>query len=128
METKTFMLDAQLPSVDEFAERFPQYGNFAKREGRFLFDILVTPESFVRAKFATELGLPAVTGIAQISYHTVVEQSSLEWRGFLKQFIGAVVCVLMESNGFEKTGQKKSVSVPNFTKAEFYQPLSQQIG
>jgi hypothetical protein len=125
METQTFSLDVQLPSIEEFTEHFPQYGKFAKNEGRFLFDAIISTESFIRAKIATELGLPAVAGIARLSYQAVAEQSSLEWRGFLKQFIGAAVCVLMEANGFEKTGQKKSVSAPNFTKAEFYRLLDQ---
>ena len=124
MERRSFTLDVQLPSIDEFADRFPQYGNFAKNEGRFLFEKLVSPECYIRARVATELDLPAVAGIAKISYQVVREQSSLEWRGFLKQFIGAVVCSLMEANGFEKTGIKKSVSDPNFTKAEFYRELA----
>jgi hypothetical protein len=74
-----------------------------------------------RARVATtDLDLPAVAGVAKLCYRTVIEQNSLEWNGFLKQFIGAVVCTLMEANGFEKTGTKRAIPHREFTKGEFY--------
>ena len=123
METRPFTLLVNLPTVDEFGERFPQYGNYAHNEANFLFERIVSPESFIYAKVATQLGLPAVSGIADGCYKLVVENGTIEWRGFTKQFIGAVVCKLMEDNGFEKTGIKKSVPHPKFTKGEFYKRI-----
>jgi hypothetical protein len=120
METKQFSLSVNLPTVDEFEERFPQYGNYARNEANFLFARIVSPDSFVFAKVATQLGLPAVSGIADICYKLVIENRTIEWRGFTKQFIGAVVCKLMEDNGYKKTGIKKSIPHPEFTKGEFY--------
>lgn len=124
MQTKTYSLPVNLPTVEEFAERFPQYGNFARNEGRFLFETIVSPESFNNAQVVTiGLNLPAVAGIAEICYQTVSNHDSIRWeerKGFLKQYIGAVVCKLMEVNGFEKTGVKKSVPHRNFTKGEVY--------
>ncbi len=123
MTTRNFTLPVNLPSVEEFAERFPQYGEYAKHEANFLFERIVTPECYNNARVATLVfGLPAIAGIAEISYQTVLEHGTIEWRGFLKQFIGAVVCKLMEDNGFSKTGTKKSVPHPMFTKGEFYKP------
>ncbi len=122
MITKTYTLSVNLPSVDEFAERFPQYGIFAKQTGKFLFERIVTPDCYNNARIATlELKLPAVAGIAEICYQTVKENDTIDWNGFVKQFIGAVVCKLMEDNGFKKTGTKKSIPHGGFTKGEFYQ-------
>jgi hypothetical protein len=121
MKTETFTLSVNLPSVEEFAERFPQYGDYARHDGNFLFERIVTPDCYNNARVTTlELKLPAVAGIAEICYQTVLEHATIDWRGFVKQFIGAVVCKLMEDNGFEKTGIKKSVPHPKFTKGEFY--------
>lgn len=39
---------------------------------------------------------------------------------YTKQFIGAVVCCLMENNGYRKTGRKKSINHPDFIKGEIY--------
>jgi hypothetical protein len=123
MKTDTYSLSVNLPSVEEFGERFPQYGDFAKHEGNFLFRRIVTPECYNNARIATLVfKLPAVAGVAEICYQSVLEYKTIEWRGFLKQFIGAVVCKLMEDNGFEKTGIKKSVPHVKFTKGEFYRP------
>jgi hypothetical protein len=123
MNTENFTLAVNLPTLEEFGERFPQYGNYAKNEGRFLFERIVSPECFNSARVSTlDFNLPAVAGIADICYRAVMEQGSLEWCGFIKQFIGAVICKLMEDNGFEKTGIKKSVPHPQFTKGEVYRP------
>lgn len=121
METQLFELQVNIPSVEDFAIRFRQYGNFARNEGGFLFDRLMTSACFNRARVATvDFDLPAVAGVAKLCYQTVAEQNSVEWNGFLKQFIGAVVCALMEANGFEKTGTKKAIPHHAFTKGEFY--------
>jgi hypothetical protein len=121
MKTTTFALSTNLPSVEEFAERFPQYGGYAKNEGNFLFERIIAPDCYNNARIATLVfELPAIAGIAEICYQTVLEHEAIEWSHFVKQFIGAVVCKLMEDNGFEKTGTKKSVPHAKFTKGELY--------
>ena len=120
MEKRQFSLLVNLASVDEFEERFPQYGNYARNEARFLFERIISPESFNNAMVATHLELPAVSGVADDCYKLVQENGSIEWRSFTKQFIGAVVCKLMEDNGYLKTGIKKSVPHSSFTKGEFF--------
>jgi hypothetical protein len=123
MQTQSIELRVNLPSVDEFAAHYRQYGQFARTEGRFLFDLLISPASYLRARVATvDLDLPAVAGVANICYRAVQTQTAVEWSGYLKQFIGAVVCTLMEANGFEKTGTKRAIPHPAFTKGEFYRP------
>lgn len=124
MKTTEISFLVHLPSVDDFAERFPQYGNFARDEGMFLYEEIVTPEGYNNASVATLVfEFPAVAGVANLCYEAVLEENTIEWRGFVKQFIGAVVCSLMEANGFEKTGIKKSVRHPQFTKGEFYRQI-----
>ena len=121
METKSITFSVNLATVDEFKERFPTYGDFARNEANFLFKQIVSPESFICAKVATKLELPATSGIADDCYKLVIENGTIEWRGYTKQFIGAVVCKLMEDNGYKKTGIKKSVPHRLFNKGEFYQ-------
>ena len=108
MQVQPFHLSVNLPTVDDFAARYKQYGQFARGDGHFVFALLVSPTSFVRAQVATvDLDLPAVAGVAKICYEAVQAQTRIEWSGFVKQFIGAVICCLMEANGFKKTGTKK---------------------
>ncbi len=125
MRTQSFEFQVNIPSVEDFAIRFRQYGNFARNEGQFLFDLLMTPTCFNSGRVATiDFDLPAVAGVAKLCFRTVEEQNTVEWNGFLKQFIGAVVCTLMEANGFEKTGTKKAIPHKGFTKGEFYRPIN----
>jgi len=121
MEVQSFNLRVRLPSVDEFAARYRPYSRFVQHEGRFLFDLLVSPASFNRAQVATvDLAIPAVAGIAKISYEAVQAQSGVEWGNYVKQYIGALICTLVEANGFQKTGVKKAIPHPGFTKGEMY--------
>ncbi len=121
MRTENFILSVNLPTTDEFGERFPQYKNFAENDGNFLFNRIISPESFINARVVTLiLKLPAVAGIAEDCYNLVNDNGTVEWRGFIKQFIGAVVCKLMEDNGFQKTGRKKAIPHDQFTKGELY--------
>ena len=121
MEAQSFSQVVQIPELADFETRFPQYGPFARENGNFMFNVVMTPLSFLRCQFATELNLPAVAGIAEISFDTTSQQSFVQFDGFLKQFIGALVCSLMEANGFTKSGKKKSVPHHAYTKGEFYQ-------
>ena len=121
MQVQPFQLSVNLPSVDDFAARYKQYWQFARGDGHFLFTLLVSPASFVRAQVATvDLDLPAVAGVAKTCYEAVQAQTGIEWSGFVKQFIGAVICCLMEANGFKKTGTKKAIPYHAFTKGEMY--------
>ena len=121
MENRSVSFTAQIPSLYDFGARFLQYGPFARNEGNFIFETIMNPFSFFRAKFATEMNLPAVSGIAELCFHETEQQSTVPFNGFLKQYIGALVCSLMEANGYSKTGKMKAISHHAFTKSEFYQ-------
>jgi hypothetical protein len=121
MQSQTLTLNIQIPELADFVDRFPQYGPFARGNGHFMFNLIMSPLSFLRCQVATELNLPAVAGVAEISVNATSKQHVVAFDGFLKQFIGALVCSLMEANGFLKSGKKKSVPHPAYTKGEFYQ-------
>jgi hypothetical protein len=80
------------------------------------------PESLNSAIEATKLGLPAVTGIAEISIQEV-KRTGRKLTPFDKQFIGGVICCLMEANDYQKTGKKKAITHKAFSKGEFYEAV-----
>ncbi len=121
MQAQTFTVSANLVSVDEFGTHYRQYAQIANGDGRFLFDLIMSPICFIRAQVATlDMDLPAVAGVAKVCYQAVMEHRTIEWSGYVKQFIGAVVCALMEANGFRKTGTKRAIPYHAFTKGEVY--------
>jgi hypothetical protein len=64
--SSSYTVACQIPTLVEFAARYPRYGNFAANEGRFLFDLLMTPDSFFAAEVATvDLDRPAIAGVAK---------------------------------------------------------------
>jgi len=125
MEYRSVTISANFPSIDDFAKGYPQYGPLAKGDGYFIFETIMTPINFLSAKVYTELGFPAVAGVAERCFKAVENQDTIEWGGYLKQFIGAVVCTLMEANDYKKTGKKKSVPHHAFTKGEVYKLISE---
>ena len=121
MSLQTFEIQVNIPDVETFCEQHKAYRNFIMDEGEFLYQLLMTPESFIKAKTATDdLELPAVAGIAKIAYRTATEQGL--WNGYVKQCIGALICTLMEANDYEKTGRKRSIPHPEFSRGEVYKP------
>lgn len=120
MQRLEFRFEASIPSREDFGGRFPQYKNYASTEGRVVFDLLMSPASLNSAMVATTMGFPAVTGIAESAVQEFV-RGGKELTDFDKQFIGAVVCSLMEANGYEKTGKKRSIPHKAFTKGEVYE-------
>jgi hypothetical protein len=122
MTTSEFSFSASIPSLEDFGGRFPQYKPYAVGEGETLFKLLMRPESLNSAIEATKLGLPAVTGIAEISIQEI-KRLGRKPTPFDKQFIGGVICSLMEANGYQKTGTKRAISHEAFSKGEFYEAL-----
>lgn len=82
----------------------------------------MSPAALNSAIEATSMGFPAVTGIAECAVQEFV-RAGKEPTDFDKQFIGAVVCSLMEANGYGKTGKKRSIPHKAFTKGKVYEKL-----
>ena len=118
MRTVTYRKTVVLKNVDEFAARFPQYGPLARGEGRALFDAAMRAEVFNDADALTRVqGLPAVTAVAV----AVDELVGGALTGADRQFLGAVTCVLMEANGYAKTGRKRAIPHPGWSRGEVYE-------
>jgi len=118
MRTITYTKPVVLKNVEEFAARFPQYGPLARGEGRTLFDAAMRPEIFIDADALTRVrGLPAVTAVAVAVDGTVGGTLT----GADRQFLGAVTCVLMEANGYAKTGKKRAIPHPGWSRGEVYE-------
>jgi hypothetical protein len=119
MRTTTLHIDVKLPSPTDFVKRFPHYTAVLSEE-RPLFDLIVTADNFLRARAVTDvLGLPAVTALADKVYYAYGKRR--DW-DFVKQLAGAIVCKLMEDNDYEKSGTKRAVSRPGWSKGEVYKP------
>jgi hypothetical protein len=117
MRSMEIKATVQIPSTDDFAGRFPQYGPRARNEGTGLFDLVMRPEVFIAAAVLTEkLSLPGVTAVA-------AEACELVGAGFSgtdRQFLGALICSLMETNDYQKTGKKRAVPHHAWSRGEVY--------
>ena len=120
MKTKMYSKKINIPELKEFAVAYPQFAGLARGEGKFLFDIVMKPETFIQAMVLTEYGMPAVTSVAEVCFNEAKKKRSFEFTGRVKQFIGAMVALLMKANGYNKTGRKKSIIHRAYTRGEFY--------
>jgi hypothetical protein len=120
-----FRFLVRVPSIEEFGARYRQYRRRAEGDGRRFFDLVMRPDSFVAAAIVTEkLGLPGVAGIAGDC--TALAGGKLE--AVDKQFVGALVCSLMLANGYSKTGKKRAIPQPGWSKGEVYELLDSGSG
>ncbi|MBT8379933.1 MAG: hypothetical protein KJN64_11970 [Ignavibacteria bacterium] len=120
MKIKMFTKEIYIPEMKEFTARYPQFAGLAKGEGKFLFDIVMKPETFIQAMILTEYGMPAVTSVAELCYNEAKKRKTFKFTPRVKQFIGAMVGLLMSANGYVKTGRKKSIIHRAYTRGEFY--------
>lgn len=120
MKTKTYSKEINIPDLKEFSVRYPQFAGLAKAKGKFLFDIVMKPETFIQAMVLTEYDMPAVTSVAEVCYNEAKKKKGFQFTGRVKQFIGAMIASLMAANGYQKTGRKKSIIHRAYTRGEFY--------
>ena len=120
MKKKTYTKEIQIPELKEFASAYPQFAGLATGEGKFLFDIVMKPETFIQAMILTEYGMPAVTSVAELCYNEAKKKRNFQFTGRVKQFIGAMIASLMAANNYKKTGRKKSIIHRAYTRGEFY--------
>ena len=120
MKKKFYSKEINLPELKEFSATYPQFAGIAKGEGKFLFEIVMKPETFIQAMVLTEYGMPAVTSVAELCFNEAKKRRSFKFTGRVKQFIGAMVANLMAVNGYKKTGRKKSIIHRAYTRGEFY--------
>ncbi len=115
--SSTYFAFVKLPSLAEFAARFPQFGPKAANEGAKYFELVMRAESFIDASALTRcLHVPAIAAIAD----QATALAGGEISGPDKQLLGALMCTLMEHNGFVKTGKKGSVPRQGWNRGEIY--------
>ncbi len=120
MKIKAYSEKIFIPELKEFETLYPQFSDLAKNKCRFLFDIVMQPETFIQAKVLTEHGMPAITSIAEVCFNEAKKRKGFDFSGRVKQFIGAMIAALMTANGYKKTGRKKSIIHRAYTRGEFY--------
>ena len=120
MKAKTYSKAIRIPELKEFAVDYPQFAGVAKGEGKFLFNIVMKPETFIQAMVLTEYGMPAVTSVAEVCYNEAKRRRGFNFTGRVKQFVGAMIASLMTANGYHKSGRKKSIIHRAYTRGEFY--------
>ena len=120
MKTKTYSKVIHIPELKEFSAKYPQFAGLASGEGKFLFDIVMKPETFIQAMILTEYDMPAVTSVAELCFNEAKKRRTFKFTGRVKQFIGAMVASLMAANGYLRTGRKKSIIHRAYTRGEFY--------
>ena len=120
MEDKTFEIIVTLPSIDDFLKKYHRFSTFVRGEGKALFELIIKPSVFLEASILSNYGYPSVLAVAKQS-QDLIKLENLKIDNFTKQFIGSVICVLMEANGYKKTGIKKSVPHEFFVTGEYYE-------
>jgi len=120
MKTGIYSKEIKIPELKEFTKTYPQFASLANGEGKFLFDIVMKPETFIQAMVLTEYGMPAVTSVAELCFNEAKKRKGFKFSSRMKQFIGAMIASLMLANGYNKTGRKKSIIHRAYTRGEFY--------
>lgn len=120
MKTGIYSKEINIPELWEFANTYPQFAGLAKNEGKFLYNIVMKPETYIQAMVLTEYGMPAVTSVAELCFNEAKRRPGFKFNSRMKQFIGAMIASLMIANGYKKTGRKKSIIHRAYTRGEFY--------
>ena len=120
MKSSKFSLIANLPDIEDFLDSYSRYTSLVNGDGKPLFEAIVRPEVFIRAAVMSDIGLPAILSVAEDCKVLAGQHSAISLDPFTKQFIGSVVCSLMEANGYMKTGKKRRVPHESFSVGECY--------
>jgi hypothetical protein len=120
MKSLDYSMHVNLPEIEEFLESYSRYSSLVSGEGRPLFEAIMQPDVFIRASVISDIGLPAVLAVADDSRRIADANKKVSLDNFTKQFIGSVVCSLMEANGYSKTGRKRRVPHESFSVGECY--------
>lgn len=106
-----------------FRQRYTNFAPLLDRGELELWERLNNDAAFQLMRGVTlAQDLPAVAGITKL-VASLLEQVDGSEFDYIKKGIGAIVCQIMEANGFQKTGIKRSVPpVPRkiFNRAELY--------
>jgi len=108
------------PSLEDYNAKYVRMPCNTKIK-EALFDIISTPKNINEAIIFT-----TSTGSSPIAYYENKIQDALDsgsipsLNSHEKQFVGSVTCMVMENNGWKKTGRKQRFSKGIFKSAEIY--------
>ncbi len=116
--------------VSAFRARYRNFAPLLERADLLLWSELNNEASFSHMRSATECWeFPAVAGVTR-QVADILKSVPDDEVDYIKQGIGAMVCCIMEKNGYVKTGIKRSVPpVPRrlFSRGEVYKRLAPDI-
>lgn len=96
-------------SREDFQAKYRNFAPLLDRADLQLWPALNNAGAFSHMRSATVCWeYPAVAGITFL-IAPILESLTSEEVDYVKKGVGAIVCAIMESNGFEKTGVKKAV-------------------
>jgi hypothetical protein len=103
------IISAMIPDFQDLTAKYPRHTGMAQGVMNPIWSLATTPETFLVAKALATLGFPPVTAIADdVEKLHRAGHVAAQW-DLTKQFSGVAIAVLMESNGFVKSGRKRAV-------------------
>ena len=103
------VISAMIPDLQDLAAKYPRHTGMAQGVMNPVWSLASTPETFLVAKALATLGFPPVTAIAdEVENLHRAGHVAAQW-DLTKQFSGVAIAVLMESNGYVKSGRKRAV-------------------
>ncbi len=120
MRNATLKYNINQPDASDYNCLFPKMPcNTPNKQA--IFNLITEPDNIHRAiVFVQESGRSPVL-VFENKILTAINSGSvtpLSWHE--KQFVGTATCVVMESNGFSRTGRKQRFSKGMFKSAEIY--------
>lgn len=96
--------------METFAKTHPSQFNELSANSFDFLGFINTEESFTNMRVVTDaLELPAVSGVVKSCAEAILATTPNIKRSSLKRSIGALVCAVMEANGYAKTGIQRAV-------------------
>ena len=120
MKTVNIITEVNQPDLEDYNQSYARMPCNTENKSA-IFDIITNPDNIHRALiFAGETGSSPVAFYEKRLHEAVNngDLTPLDWHE--KQFVGTATCVVMESNGWKKTGRKQRFSKGMFKSAEIY--------
>jgi len=120
MKSVTVSRQISQPEAVDYEESYPRVlCNTPKKQT--IFNIIINPDNINRAIIVSEETGNSPVTVYEAKITNAInagEIDPLDWHE--KQFVGTVTSVVMESNGWNKTGKKQRFSKGIFKSAEIY--------
>ena len=113
-----------VPDLDDLARYFPKHRGLADGPLGAVFDLVRRPENAWLAVRLLQLGVPAVTAIAD-DVRRLYKEGNLagqyEWNQ-VKQFAGVCVATMVLVNGYKNAHAKRSVPCEGWNVGAMFEP------